>query len=83
MTMSGDMDITLVSRAKEKLELRVRLKLRLLPCLVSAWQKSKHFVEKEESTSLTVYIVMFLGKSYINELNYNADTSEVSCSILF
>ena len=83
MTMSGDMDITLVSRAKEKLELRVRLKLRLLPCLVSAWQNSKHFVEKEESTSLTVYIVMFFGKSYINELNYNADTSEVSCSILF
>ena len=44
--------LSLVSREKKKLESILRVKLKLLPWLASAWQKAMHCDAKVESTAL-------------------------------
>ena len=46
----------LVSREKEKEEPMEMEKLKAVPWLVSVWQKSRHFVTREESFSSTAVI---------------------------
>ena len=48
----------LVSREKENVEPIEREKLKALPWLASAWQKSKHLDAKEESLSTTAVILL-------------------------
>ena len=52
--------LCLVSREKEKVEPILREKLISMPWLVTAWQKSKHLVAKEELAShIAVILVHF------------------------
>ena len=49
----------LVSREKEKVEPMLREKLISMPWLVSAWQKSKHLMAKEELASSAAVILVY------------------------
>ena len=51
--------LCLVSREKEKVEPMLREKLISKPWLVSAWQKSKHLMAKEELASSTAVILAY------------------------
>ena len=51
--------LCLVSREKEKVEPMLREKLISKPWLVSAWQKSKHLMAKEELASSTAVILVY------------------------
>ena len=55
--------LSLVSREKEKLESTLRVKLKLLPWLASAWQKAMHCDAKVESTALDKSAVIFTSSS--------------------
>ena len=54
---------SLVSREKEKVESTLRVKLKLLPWLASAWQKAMHCDAKVESTALDKSAVIFTSSS--------------------
>ena len=52
--------LCLVSREKEKVEPMLREKLISIPWLVSAWQKSKHLMAKEELASPIAVILVYV-----------------------
>ena len=52
--------LLLVSKEKEKLEPMDREKLKALPCLASAWQKSMHLETRGEFSSPTAHILALL-----------------------
>ena len=49
----------LVSRVKEKVDPMLRENWKAFPWLLSAWQKAKHLVVKEEVVSSTVAILVY------------------------
>ena len=60
--------VFLVSREKEKEEAMEREMLNVCPMLVSAWQKSRHFVTRAGSSPLTAADIMFTGQGHIGEV---------------
>jgi len=50
---------SLVSKEKEKVEPMVMDSLKSLPWRASAWQKSRHWVAREESATLTAVILVY------------------------
>ena len=61
LTTSGEVELTLVSREKEKSEPMSREKVNGVPWLVSAWQNSRHLVTKVELPTLIVAGVIITG----------------------
>ena len=61
MTTSLEVELTLVSREKEKLDAIFREKVNGLQWLVSVWQRSRHLVAKVELSPVSVAIVIMTG----------------------
>ena len=58
---SQEIELTLVSREKEKLDPTFMEKMNGLPWLDSAWQRSRHLVAKVELSSVIVAFVIMTG----------------------
>ena len=58
---SGETELPLVSREKEKSVPRFRVKVKALDWLVSAWQKSKHLFARVEFPPIMLAFVMMTG----------------------
>ena len=61
MTISVEVELTLVSREKEKFEPMFREKVNTQPLLVSAWQMSRHLLASVELSPLIVADVISIG----------------------
>ena len=59
--------LSLVSRAKEKVESILREKLKALPWLANAWQKTKHCDAREESSPCNEAAVIFTSSSELKK----------------
>ena len=60
LALLGRASLLLVSREKEKVEPMLREKLNAMPWQVSAWQRARHCVAKEESASPTSVILSYI-----------------------
>jgi hypothetical protein len=58
LTTSGQVELTLASREKEKLESMFREKVNALLLLVSTWQRSRHLVARAECSPSVAAIVI-------------------------